>query len=252
MIKQGGRGRIPPAAGTRLGIGNDPRYNNPRCFDAFPFPAPSADVRDAIAARGEAIDAHRKAALARDARVTVTGLYNVVDKLDAGEPLSAAEQAVYTLGACGVLRDLHAELDRLVAEAYGWPWPMPTPEILDRLVALHDARVVEEAQGLVRWLRPGFQAPGAAVEAPAAELDLGGEEAEATTAAEPAPWPGEAIEQIAALKRLVAARATTVDEAARQFRGARRDLVARHLETLAILGEVRTTEGERYAAPAAF
>jgi hypothetical protein len=27
------------AAGGRLGVGNDPRYNKTRCFDPFPFPA---------------------------------------------------------------------------------------------------------------------------------------------------------------------------------------------------------------------
>lgn len=35
-----------------------------------------------------------------------------------------------------------------------------------------------------------------------------------------------------------------------RFRGARRDLVARHLETLAILGEVRVTDAGRYAGAA--
>lgn len=59
-------------------------------------------------------------------------------------------------------RDLHDELDALVAHAYGWPWPMPKEEILDRLVALHDARVVEEKAGKVRWLRPDYQIPGSA------------------------------------------------------------------------------------------
>ncbi len=26
------------AAGGRLGVGNDPRYNKSRCFETFPFP----------------------------------------------------------------------------------------------------------------------------------------------------------------------------------------------------------------------
>ena len=39
------------------------------------------------------------------------------------------------------------KLDALVAEAYGWPWPMEREEILERLVALHDERVEEEKRG---------------------------------------------------------------------------------------------------------
>lgn len=240
------------AAGTRLGVGNDPRYNNPRCFDAFPFPDPQPTLRAVIAERGAAIDTHRRAALARDPRVTMTGMYNVVEKLRTGEPLSPPEQAVHTLAACSVLRDLHDELDRLVAEAYGWPWPLSREEILDRLVTLHDERVAEEAAGTVRWLRPAFQAPQGAAPLAAREEELPLEEVKAPTKGRPRPWPDSAIEQIAALKELVARRPLTVGEAVTQFKGARRELVVRHLETLAILGEVRATEGGRYSAAAAY
>ena len=41
------------------------------------------------------------------------------------------------------------------------------------------------------------------------------------------------------MKRLAAMRAVTVDDATAHFAGARREIVARHLETLAILGELR-------------
>ncbi len=90
----------------------------------------------------------------------------------------------------------------LAAHAYGWPWPMPDTEILDRLVALHDVRVAEEAQGIIRWLRPEFQAPTSTVAAPAAELALATDVVATAPVAEPAPWPAQAIEQISALKRL--------------------------------------------------
>lgn len=240
------------AAGTRLGVGNDSTYNNPRCFDAFPFPDPQPTRRAVIADRGAAIDSHRKTALARDSRVTMTAMYNVVEKLRTGEPLSAPEQAVHTLAACGVLRDLHDELDRLVAEAYGWQWPLSRDEILDRLVALHDERVAEEAAGTVRWLRPAFQAPRGAAPLATREEELPLQETKAPTKGGPRPWPDSAVEQIAALKELVARQPSTADEAVTQFKGARRELVVRHLETLAILGEVRVTEGGRYSAAAAY
>ncbi len=227
------------AAGTRLGVGNDSRYNNPRCFDAFPFPDPPPALRAQIAALAESLDAHRKSAIDRDVRVTMTGMYNVVAKLRTNEPLTPKERAVHEIAACGVLRDMHDELDALVAEAYGWPWPMPDTEILDRLVALHDARVAEEAQGHIRWLRPEYQAPNRQASAVPVELALIAGDATVPSTVIATLWPAEAIEQIGALKRLASSGPLTVDSAAAHFTGARRDIVARHLETLAILGELR-------------
>jgi hypothetical protein len=163
------------AAGGRLGVGNDPRYNKTRCFDPFPFPDPPTHLRAQIGLVAEALDQHRKDAIARDERVTMTGMYNVVEKLRSGEKLTDKERAVHEIAACGVLRDLHDELDRLVARAYGWPWPMEREEVLERLVALHDERVEEEKHGIVRWLRPEYQVPRFGGAAPAAEepaLDL--------------------------------------------------------------------------------
>lgn len=49
-------------------------------------------------------------------------------------------------------------------------------------------------------------------------------------------------EQLAALIDLVDAGPVSVEEAAEAFKGARRDLVERHLETLAIMGEIQRTE----------
>ena len=48
------------AAGGRLGVGNDPRYNKSRCFDPFPFPACDAAAQDRIRQIAEELDAHRK------------------------------------------------------------------------------------------------------------------------------------------------------------------------------------------------
>lgn len=187
-------------------------------------------------------------------------MYDVVEKLRRGTPLAEVERTIHELAACGVLRDLHDELDALVAEAYGWPWPLSREEILERLVALHDERVAEEAAGTIRWLRPDFQAPAAARVPAAREQELplaaGGKPAARKRAKEaPAaavPWPATAVDQIAALKALVARRPATPAEAATHFTGARRDLVTRHLETLELLGEVRATEAGRYAAAAPY
>ena len=136
-----------------------PRYNKSVCFDPFPFPVTTHVVRTRIATIADRLDHHRTDALARDESVTMTGMYNVVEKLRSGEALTAKERAIHEVAACGVLKDVHDELDAAVAIAYGWPWPMPTEDILERLVALHDERVEEEKRGLVRWLRPEYQIP---------------------------------------------------------------------------------------------
>jgi len=241
------------ASGTRLGIGNDPTYNNPRCFDPFPFPDPPQELREEIGRVAEALDRHRKDAIARDERVTMTGMYNVVEKLRSGEKLTDKERAVHEIAACGVLRDYHDELDRLVARAYGWPWPMEREEVLERLVALHDERVEEEKRGIVRWLRPEYQIPRFGGAAPAAEPALELPEppaAEATPADETRPWPAGAVEQIGAVKARLTGAAATPGEVAAAFTGAPVALVARHLETLSMVGEVRLLDGHRYEAVA--
>jgi hypothetical protein len=223
------------------------------CYDPFPFADPSPELRARIGGHAERLDQHRKDAIGRDERVTMTGMYNVVEKLRSGEKLTDKERAVHELAACGVLRDLHDELDALVAEAYGWPWPMEREEILERLVELHDERVEEEKRGIVRWLRPEYQVPrfGKGT-APTPELALAAEASSAETPVdtESSPWPSTAVEQIAAVLARVAAAPRTPEETAAGFRGARAELVRRHLKTLVLVGEVRAFSGSRYAAVA--
>lgn len=231
------------AVGGRLGVGNDQRYDKARCFDPFPFPDPSSALRDSIGALAEKLDQHRKDAIARDERVTMTGMYNVVEKLRSGEALTPKERAIHEVAACGILRDMHDELDALVAEAYGWPWPMEKEEILERLVALHDERVAEEKRGVIRWLRPEYQIPRFAP-GHVAELELPAAEAvEEVAPAALVAWPATAVEQLAALQALVGRAPLTLEEAVAAFTGGDRKLVGRHLETLSMLGEVREVAG---------
>ncbi len=65
-----------------------------------------------------------------------------------------------------MLKSLHDELDAAVLDAYGWTdltgQTGDEQTLLERLVALNAMRAAEEAQGTIRWLRPAFQAPGAA------------------------------------------------------------------------------------------
>ena len=93
--------------------------------------------------------------------LTLTGLYNVLEKLRAGEALSAKEHDIHERGLVSVMKHLHDQIDAAVFDAYGWPRDLADEEILARLVALNQERRAEEARGLVRWLRPEYQAPAA-------------------------------------------------------------------------------------------
>lgn len=149
-------------AGSWLGVGNDPVYVKSRCFDPFPFPAATDDQRQAIGAIAEDLDAHRKRVLESHEHLTLTGLYNVLERLKAGvrpDDLDAKERRIFDDGLVLIMKELHERLDAAVADAYGWPVDLPEEEVLSRLVALNRERAVEEKRGLVRWLRPDYQIP---------------------------------------------------------------------------------------------
>src|SRR4051794_19579590 len=91
----------------------------------------------------------------------MTGMYNVLEKLRSGEPLTPADREIHEQGLISVLLDIHRRLDAAVVAAYGWPADIGEEEILERLVALNRERAEEERRGIVRWLRPEYQAPRA-------------------------------------------------------------------------------------------
>lgn len=271
------------ATGSRLGVGNDPVYNKSACFEAFPFPdlhaadkfggpiAHSPEDADRncgpvnvsgehpterIRRQAEELDAHRKRQQAAHPGLTLTGMYNVLEKLRAGEPLSAKERAIHEQGLVSVLRQLHDDLDAAVLEAYGWSDLLPLlrvahgnespaegqiredakrafeEAVLDRLVALNAERAAEEARGIVRWLRPEFQNPAGGGQAPE-QPALGGVEHDGGDAAEeaivaavavqagnkPKPWPRDAVEQVRAVAEVLAGSAhpLSVDDVAARF-----------------------------------
>ncbi|MDX5391134.1 MAG: class I SAM-dependent DNA methyltransferase, partial [Rhodobacterales bacterium] len=146
-------------AGGRLGVGNDPRYNKSKCFDPFPFPDPTEDQKARLRALGEQLDAHRKERQAAHPKLTLTAMYNVLEKLRAGQRIEGKDRETYDQGLVGILRDIHDQIDAAVAEAYGWPADLSDDDILHRLVALNRERAAEEARGLIRWLRPDYQNP---------------------------------------------------------------------------------------------
>jgi hypothetical protein len=245
------------AAGGRLGVGNDPVYVNTACFGAFPFPVMNEESGKTISRAVENLDALRSAALERGGKITMTAIYNVIEKLENGVLLTSNDREVHRLAACDSIREAQRRLDHAVAEAYGWSWPEHPALILERLVALHDRRVEEEAVGTVRWLRPDYQRPrygradDAAADAPSLGLPADMPVAKPSAAPVAAtPWPPDAIGQITVLRAMAAMTPVSIEEAVQRLIGAKREIVGRHLETLAMLGEVREVGGGRYAVAA--
>jgi hypothetical protein len=229
------------AAGGWLGVGNDPVYVKTRCFDPFPFPEASAEHRKKVAALAEELDALRRTRLDTHKQLTMTGLYNVLEKLRVGQPLTPAEQDIHDAGHVSILRRLHDELDTAVAASYDWPADLAPAEIVARVVSLNAARRAEEADGQVRWLRPAFQAPTEQRRAPQAEMAM----AQGEDATLP-PWPARDPERYVALRALLAAGPARPAELSRRFRRANSGKVREMLETLTALGQARRGEDGRY------
>ncbi|MDP2367097.1 hypothetical protein [Rhodoferax sp.] len=203
--------------------------------------------------------------------LTLTGLYNVLEALREGRPLTSKEKAIHTQGLVGVLKDLHDELDAAVLAAYGWSDQPATEELLSRLVALNAQRAAEERAGRVRWLRPEFQHPAVsqtlsnqelpdqsqqalqtdlALDTPA-EATIGTATPVAAVAVAAAlPWPAALPEQVRAVANVLASAsaALSLPELAANFtgRGAWKKSLPRILDTLEALGRAQqvVTDGE--------
>lgn len=235
------------AQGARLGVGHTPRYNKSRCFETFSFPDATESQKKRIRDLGERLDAHRKARQALHPDLTLTGVYNVLEKLRSEQPLTDTERDVHEKGLVTVLREIHDALDAAAADAYGWPADLPEAEILARLVALNAERAAEEQRGLVRWLRPEYQNPGGAT---GATIPLNATTKGERVAAVKTPWPAALPEQAQAVAACLAAHAGPAAPAqiAKTFVGAQTGRVKELLETLVSLGKARCVKDNVYAA----
>jgi len=237
------------AAGGRMGVRDTPRYNKGACFESFPFPTPTPALRARISALAVDLESHRAKALAADSTATLMKMYDVVEALRQRQTLTPAQRALHAATACGVLNDLHLALDAAVLDAYDLDDGADEREVLNRLVLLHDARAEEEQDGRVHWLRPGYQAngePGPRGIARPTPRRGGDADVSPRSLVSSTPWPPDAIGQITSLRSALATRSLSVDELWKLFPGAKRELVARHTETLVILGEVHATDDGRY------
>lgn len=262
------------AAGGRLGVGNDPRYNKSRCFDTFPFPELTDTQQANIGELAEQIDQHRKTRQATHDKLTLTGMYNVLEKLRKEEALTTKEKSIYDDGLVGILRELHDDLDRAVFDAYGWndlaeklvglpgattPCPEKSEdqaeaeeELLKRLVALNHQRATEEAKGQIRWLRPEYQNPdydkdGASVYDSAAQVEVDVTVAPVSTKAKKFTWPKVMPEQIAGVKDALQKGHSTAEAITALYKSPKTTLpkVQEALESLASLGLV-SHSGDQY------
>jgi hypothetical protein len=226
------------ATGGRMGVGNDPVYDKTRCFDPFPFPDASLTQQTLIRELAEALDAHRKRQQAEHPSLTLTSLYNVVEKLRASQSLTPKEQTIKQQGLAMAVLELHHELDAAVASAYGWPADLSAADLLTRLVALNRARAAEEKTDIVRYLRPAYQAPGQQQTSFKLATRVN---TEAATIVTPLLWPAQLAEQIQAVRDVVAQATTplTSKQVAARFRGVRARRVQPLLMTLATLSLLR-------------
>jgi len=181
-------------------------------------------------------------------------MYNVLEKLRAGEALSEKDKRVHEQGLVSVLKQIHDDLDAAVFAAYGWPSDLTDEQILEKLVALNHERAEEERRGLIRWLRPDFQNKQQAT-----QLDLidgstatpakgkGKAKAPAAKPKKPAkqPWPKTLPDQAKAVRALLttADSALTTEDVAARFTRAKSDVVQTLLDTLVSLGQARVEAG---------
>ncbi|GAA6154974.1 hypothetical protein NBRC116588_04470 [Pyruvatibacter sp. HU-CL02332] len=228
-----------------------PVYVKTSCFDPFPFADPTAVQKAQLDALGERLDEFRKERLAEHPKLTMTALYNVLEKLRAGEALDDKDKLVHEQGLVSVLREIHDEIDAAVFDAYGWPHDLSDEQILERLVALNQERAAEERAGKVRWLRPDYQIPkfGKPAEQEQLAADLG---TPVEAAAGKPKWPTKLPDQIRLVRATLVGEEAPIDAKAlsRRFTGGRkRDArITELLDTLTELGDVQQ-DGERYFLP---
>ncbi|MDH5232386.1 MAG: class I SAM-dependent DNA methyltransferase, partial [Gammaproteobacteria bacterium] len=255
-------------------LGPTPVYVKSLCFECYPFPDCSNDqVRYQISKISEQLDGHRKQQQAEHPDLTLTGMYNVLEKLRSGEALTAKEKAIHEQGLVSVLKEIHDELDHAVFNAYGWDdlaeklvglpgatTPLPDKpdvqaeaeeEMLKRLVDLNAQRAAEEAQGHIRWLRPEFQAPD---EIAHTQSKLGLPKEEKTEVAVDAktqlPWPKDLQEQIKAVREVLQKSPMDGESVNEQFKGkSKKKVEAVHqvLSALKELGIVNCDKNNTYS-----
>jgi len=254
------------ATGSWLGVGNDSVYAKTRCFETFPFPELDDQQAEKIGQLAEQLDAHRKRQQAEFPGLTLTGMYNVLEKLRSEEPLTDKEKVIHQQGLVSILRELHDDLDRAVFAAYGWDdlaeklvgkpgatTPLPNKsqeqaeaeeELLCRLVDLNGKRAAEEAKGIVRWLRPEYQAPNEVQQAADLPLEEKATRVAETVATGKQPWPKTIPEQVEVVQAILAVGPQPEEAIISRFKRKPAKAVNQVLNALQVLGRARDDGGQ--------
>lgn len=149
------------------------------------------------------------------------------------------------------MKHLHEQIDAAVFDAYGWPRDLSDEEVLARLIELNKERRAEEAKGIVRWLRPEYQAPAAKriVVSEQGKLDIIEVPSAAKAGGRKAKLPRTLPERVTTVRGLLAeqAKPAHVEELARRFQRNPRDDVQEVLNALVALGLARRVDGNLYA-----
>jgi hypothetical protein len=235
-------------------LGPTPVYVKTRCFETFPFPATTESQKTRIRDLAEQLDAHRKRQQAEHPDLTMTGMYNVLEKLRDNTPLTTAERKIHEQGLVSVLKQLRDDLDAAVFAAYGWPATLTDQQILEKLVVLNAERAAEEAKGTIRWLRPEYQCRGE--KAQQTELAVGhspqkvATKDKKTSKPKPLAWPKDLPEQVRLLRELLATQSApvTAKTLAKFFTRARVEKIEELLQALVTLGQARVVGEGKYLA----
>ncbi len=225
-----------------------PRYTKSACFDPFPFPDPPDGLRRTIAQTAEELDATRARVREEHPDLTLTGLYNAIEAPGAPEDLET-----FARGRVLILRELHARLDALVIQSYGWAIDLSAQDILIRLAELNTVRRGEEQVGEVRWLRPNYQAPRyGAGRSPASRQEKRPKPFGETPARAPLFPRDRSAQPVAVLQMLETLEGPqNVAELAKGFRGRVKGIdqkIASALVTLARYGRITPLSDGRYLA----
>ncbi len=217
------------AVGARLGVGNDPVYVKTQCFDSFVFPDPTPDQKRKIRELGDRLDTHRKQVQSTHPEITITGMYNLLEKLRAGQEFSETDREYNNKALVSTLKQIHDQLDQATFEAYGWQdlWAAQqtgtdiNETILERLVALNAERAAEERNGLIRWLRPEYQNPNQTTTTQTTLTNTSETTEIIVTPVEQQKWPTAAKAQLAAIRDLLRTSSGewTALQIANQFNG---------------------------------
>jgi len=167
--------------------------------------------------------------------------------------LHRGDRAIFDDGLVLIMKELHDNLDVVVAEAYGWPKDLTDHEILARLAESNKERSKEEKRGLVRWLRPDYQIPRFAkgIDKQAAKEEGAQVAAELLAAVEQKQsFPPGAVEQTAAVFAALAAASAPLDAKglAEQFKRTKTEEDRRGVgvASLARLGYVTSEDGNAF------